>query len=148
MSGGAFEYVMGVMTAENGNPLSGTNANSNSGFVGNFGEGGSIDSGYGWPKEKYYDKYQYETSYSEYTRRILGDATNEAGPFGSVKYGSQIGRQISSWYADYAYFLYPTSPWFARSYTYSDGSGAGVFAFSVCAGSSRLDVSFRVVLTP
>jgi len=149
MAGSSWEYVMGIMVDQNGNPLSGRNANNNSGFVGNFGEGGSLDSGYSWPEEKYYDKYQYGTSYSEYTRRILGDATGELGPFRSITYSANAGaRQISSWYADDANFVCPTNPWFARGGSYLHGSEAGVFAFGHVSGSADSYGSFRVVLAP
>jgi len=148
MAGGAWEYVMGVMADQNGNPLSGSNDSNNSGFNGSFGEGGSLDSGYDWPEEKYYDKYQYGADFLDYTRRILGDATGEMGPFESVTYGNQIGRLISSWYADHAYFVYSISPWFGYGRSYYYGSEVGIFAFSHYAGSAGSAGSFRVVLTP
>ncbi len=148
MSGGSWEYVMGVMTDTNNNPLSGRNASLNSGFIGGYGEGGSLDNGHNWLEERYYDKYQYGTSSSEFTRRILGDATGEMGPFQGIKYISEIARQISSWYADHTYFVTPINPWFVRGYAYDVGSEAGVFAFSYTAGSVNSGVGFRAVLTP
>ncbi|MCI8568304.1 MAG: hypothetical protein HFG48_03185, partial [Bacilli bacterium] len=66
MSGEAWEYVMGAMTDQNGNLLSGTNASFNSGFIGGYGEGGSLTTGHSWPEEKYYDKYMYGTSSLDY----------------------------------------------------------------------------------
>ncbi len=145
MSGGSWEYVMAVMVDQNGNPLSGDNEAYNSGFKGNYGEGGSLESGYDWPEEKYYDKYQYGTNFSEYTRRILGDATGEVGPCGT---DSQTGRRLNSWYADRADFVLPVNPWHARSEAYDRGSGAGVFAFGPGQGSAGSGDSFRVILTP
>ncbi len=79
MSGEAWEYVMGVMNDSNGKPLSGINATYNSGFTGSFGEGGNLESGLSWPEEKYYDKYDYGTSLSDYTRGHLGDSNVEMG---------------------------------------------------------------------
>jgi len=148
MSGCASEYVMGVMVDQNGEPLSGRNATYNSGFIGNYGESGTLTSGYSWPEEKYYDKYNYGTSYSEYTRRILGDATGEIGPFQSASYGNRTGRQISSWYADQAFFVEPGSPWFVRGNAYQHGSENGVFAFGREYGLAYANSGFRVILAP
>ena len=147
MSGGAWEYVMGVMTNQTGVPLSGKNASSHSGFTGPYGAGGSLASGYSWPDSRYYDTYTYHTSYTEYTRGHLGDATTEMGPFGNVKYGTQT-IQISSWYADYAVFVSTSRPWFARGGDYRAGSDSGVFSFGYTYGAVDTWVSFRVVLTP
>jgi len=147
MSGGSWEYVMGVMTSSSGVALSGRNASYHSGFVGPYGEGGSLASGYAWPESRYYDTYAYGTSYSEFTRGILGDATTEMGPFANAKYGTQT-RQISSWYADYALFVNTSNPWFARGGNFLNGSESGVFALGADHGSVLERGSFRVVLTP
>ncbi len=151
MSGGSWEHVMGIMTDQSGNPLSGRNATYNSGFIGNYGDGGSLTSGYNWPGEKYYDKYNeynHGSSYSVYTRRILGDATGEMGPFQNMTYGNQYGRQISSWYDDVANFMYSVYPWFNRGHMYMHGTESGAFAFSYTAGAAHSYGSFRVILTP
>ena len=148
MSGGAWEYVMGIMTDSNGKPLSGRSASNNSGFTGSFGEGGSLTSGYSWPEEKYYDKYAYGTSYSDYTRGHLGDATVEMGPFKSIIYAANLTRQISSWYADYAVFVDTAYHWVARGGSYNNGSETGMFTFSGANGSAVVDLGFRVVLAP
>ena len=148
MSGGAWEYVMGIMTDSNGKPLSGRNASNHSGFIGGYGEGGSLASGYSWPEEKYYDKYAYGTSYSEFTRGHLGDATVEMGPFKSIIYANNQTRQISSWYADHAYFVYTATPWVERGGAYRHGSDTGVFGFDSNYGSVNAYNGFRVVLAP
>jgi len=119
MSGGSVEYVAGVVIDESEKM-----------------------------EEKYYDEYLDGSKHSEYTRRILGDATGETGPFESVTYGSQTGRQISSWYADRAYFIFHTTSWFVRGHAYNDGSEAGIFAFSNLTASGDPYGSFRVILTP
>ena len=80
-------------------------------------------------------------------RRILGDATGEIGPFNKVQYLTQT-RNISSWYADYAYFGYSYNPWFIRGGNHASGLDAGTFAFSSEYGRLASWVSFRVVLTP
>ncbi len=148
MSGGAWEYVMGVMTDSNGKPLSGRNASNHSGFIGSFGEGGSLASGYSWPEEKYYDKYNYGTSPSDYTRGHLGDGTVEMGPFKSIIYAANLTRQISSWYVDYAYFANTVSPWVERGGGYYDGTESGMFASGHNYGSADAYRGFRVVLAP
>lgn len=61
MSGGAYEYVMGMQKASNGTiqyQSSGFNANN-------------------MVESKYYDLYEYGTSNSDYSRSKLGDATGE-----------------------------------------------------------------------
>jgi len=138
---------MGIMTNQVGQTLSGSNASNHSGFTGSFGEGESLESGLSWPEEKYYDKYLYGTSYSEFTRGHLGDATVEMGPFKSVIYAGNQARQISSWYADHAYFVYTSAPWVVRGGGYSHGSGAGMFALDHYYGSVATGIGFRVVLT-
>jgi len=147
MSGGAFEFTIGVMTDANGTPLSGKNDSLNSGFVGSFGEGGSLANGHSWPKSRYYDIYIYESAHTEYTRGILGDATSEEGPFANIKYGSEI-RQISSWYADLTHFVYFSHPWFARGGAFNYGLDSGIFAFGANFGSTNATIGFRIILTP
>ena len=61
MSGGAFEYVMGVMKTS-----SGTIGYQSSGFNDST-----------MPESKYYDLYEYGSSSSDYSRMKLGDATGE-----------------------------------------------------------------------
>ena len=146
MSGGAWEYVMGIVTNQSGQPLSGRNATYHSGFTGSFGEGGGLETGYSWPEEKYYDKYEYGTSYSEFTRGHLGDATVEMGPFKSIIYASNLTRQIGSWYANHTYSVDITSPWVVRGGPYYYGSESGMFAFGNTYGSAQANYGFRVVL--
>lgn len=148
MSGGSWEYVMGVMTDHNGNPLSGQNASANSGFTGEFGEGGTLTIGYSWSKEKYYDSYQYGANYSDYTRRILGDATGEMGPFQSITYANNIERRISSWYDDNTNFMDAIRPWIVRGGDYRHGSESGMFATGNNTGATNAWDGFRIVLTP
>ena len=156
MSGGAWEYVMGIMLDQNGKPMSGRNSLYNSGFNGTFGcptcdndtsRLTSLTGGYDWPDSKYYDNYAYATVDEQFQRRILGDATGELGPFASAKYLTQT-RQISSWYADGAPFVLTGGPWFIRGGYHVNGLDAGVFAFEYDYGRVTTWISFRVVLTP
>ena len=139
MSGGGWELVMAVMLDEEGNPMSGHNSTSNSGFNGKNYDG-SITVNKEWPDKKYYDTYTYAAIDTQYQRRILGDATGEMGPF--VIEGS---RRISSWYSDQASFAHNIYPWFMRGGGSGDGLDAGIFSFQRETGCFR---SFRLVLTP
>ena len=157
MSGGTWEYVMGVMMDQNGKPVSGRNDKENSGFIGtltypNDGTNKSktswteADGGIPFPDSKYYDSYVYLENDKDYSRGILGDATGEIGPFQSITYGKQT-RQIGSWYQDEAWFVYRLNPWFIRGTAHSHGTGGGVFAFYPEFGGARTWFSFRIVLT-
>ena len=141
MSGGAHEYVMAVMADQSGNPLSGASASLNSGFNGQYGSGGSLANGYDWPLDKYYDKYTYGSSYADYTRRILGDATGELGPYS----GEAFPR--SSW-GEGATFSFPQKPCFFRGLAVYYGLDAGIFSFQSYDGSAHSHISFRLVLSP
>ena len=156
MSGGAFDYVMGIMVDENVKPMSGRNSLYNSGFNGTFGcptcdndASGltSLIGKYDFPDKKYYDTYAYATVDKQYQRRILGDATGEMGPFANATYLTQI-RQISSWHADRAYFVWSNGPWVIRGGDHNYGSETGMFALGAANGSTYDSVGFRVVLTP
>ena len=136
MSGGTYEYVMGVMKDANGNLMSGYNSTYNSGFNGTLSGGGSITNGIDFPESKYYDVYDYGDG-TNYSRRILGDGTGEMGPFYSY---------TSSWYNDTASFVSSSGPWFSRGSFYNDGSGAGAFYFNNYNGRVRSNISFRLVL--
>ena len=156
MSGGAWEYVMGIMVDKNGKPMSGRNSKYNSGFNGTFGcptcdsdTSGltSLTTGYAFPTDtRYYDQYAYAENDETYNRRILGDATGEMGPFATATYGTQ-NRQIGSWYADESWFVNHGYPWFRRGSGFNRGSDAGVFDFSVGGGHAWSAGSFRVVLS-
>ena len=156
MSGGSWEYVMGVMLDQDGKLMSGRNSLSNSGFNGTFGcptcdsdiSGlTELTGGYDFPDKKYYDMYAYATVDEQYQRRILGDAMGEMGSFANVTYLAQT-RQIGSWYADHAYFVWSSYPWFDRGGGHKYGLYVGLFAFGSEYGRARGIISFRLILTP
>ena len=118
MSGGAYEYVMGNIVNSSGAFYS-----SNAGFS-------------TAPDAKYYDKYSYGTTNTEYTRGKLGDATKEMAPTGTT----------GNWYSDYAYFPSSSLSWFLRGGYYVVGAGAGAFVFSSSNGSASSSYSSRAVL--
>ena len=130
--------VMGVMQDNTGTntPMSGDSSSSNSGFTGKVYASGNFTeySGVSFPNSKYYDLYSYGTSASDYTRRILGDATGE----------------VHGWYGDFAYFVFSDYSWFVRGYSGDDGypASAGVFSFLERSGSPFPRHAFRSVLAP
>ena len=137
MSGGAWEYMMGVMEDENGNPMSGFSSLYHSGFNGLLGDGNNFTNGIDFPDSKYYDAYNYNTSDFDYSRRILGDATGEMGPFQSYN---------SSWNSDSSFFNIDYYPWFDRGGNCNSGYKAGVFCFDINGGLSYNFISFRLIL--
>ena len=139
MSGGSWEYMMGNMVYSNGQQMSGyqTNNNYNSAFTGVLSGGTSFTGTYAFPSKRYYDKYSYGTSDTEYTRGKLGDATKEMAP---------VSSNNTSWYSDYAYFPYSSYPWFIRGGYYSNGANAGAFSFPNNYGSAYTNNSARAVL--
>ncbi len=159
MSGGSWEYVMGVLqSSENdASPASGRNELYNSGFKGKY-SCPSCDSksateqttGLEWPSRKYYDLYDYNTSNQLYQRGHLGDATKELGPFYSVKYNYNTKplRFINSNFYDASYFVNSGSPWFMRGGHFTAGSDTGIGAFVNENGHASGNYSFRIVLMP
>ena len=135
MSGGSYEYVMGYTT---GATTVGGSSKITSLYPNFF-----TDSTY----TKYWDKYT-ATTMTQYNLRILGDATGEMGPFASAKDPDNKSRNKSSWYEDHAYFVDSSSPWFLRGGTLTNGSAAGISAFTSNTGVIYATVSFRIVLTP
>ena len=159
MSGGAIEYVMGILADSTGAPSSGRSSVYNSGFKGNYTcptcDGASSPSqttGYEWPEKKYYDIYTFSASDQQFGRRILGDATGEMGPFGveisTGSTGTQVSNTVGSWYYDMASFVNSSLPWFVRGSGLNHGINAGMFAFSSTTGAENLSIGFRIVLTP
>ena len=112
-------YVMGVMKNSGGTALT----YDNSGFTTSTLPFNS----------KYVDQYEYGGSISDYTRRILGDATGE----------------VNGWYGDIAGFVLSAYPWFFRGNSYvDDPAGAGVFTFRYNVGKAGPVLVFRSVLAP
>ena len=147
MSGGSWEYVMGVMSKD-GLPCSGRDTNSNSGFNGPYcNTTGEKTDGIKFPTDiKYYDVYENRSTSRDYQRRILGDATGEMGPFSSTNYGADT-RQVSSWHADESWFVSSNDVWFRRSEAFSDGIGAGIFSFCNNTGTFSNIFSYRIILS-
>ena len=140
MSAAMGTYVMGVMQDNTGTntPMSGDSSSYNSGFTGKIYDSGNFTdfTGTPFPNTKYYDLYAYGTSNSDYTRRILGDATGE----------------VNGWYGDIADFVGSGNPWFVRGRSTNTTLGhptyAGVFAFYWSSGKPIPILAFRSVLAP
>ena len=130
MSGGAFEYVMGVLADDSGNPRSGNSTDWNSGFNGLLPDGTSYISGIAFPSSKYYDLYTSQNSLT---------ACN-----GGVCYGHALS-ETAGWYLDYADFVRPVDPWFGRGGGHLNGSDAGAWFSNVGYGNAGV-FSWRSVL--
>ena len=125
-SGGAWDYVAGVMKAENGIDLSVNSSGFDQTELNQIGRDG-----------KYLDVYEYGTAWQDQSRGHLGDATIEMGPVGSDR---------GAWYDDYAYFVFPKYEWFLRSSNWGNGGGSGLLAFSHWAAAVTATVGSRVVV--
>ena len=124
-SGGADEYVAGVMKAENGTDLYVSESGFDQVELNQIGRDG-----------KYLDVYEYGT-WDDRSRGHLGDSTLEIGPF---------NNEWSAWYNDYAFFVYSTASWFDRGSCFGDHIGSGPLAFSHWAGGVYGTFGGRVVV--
>ena len=125
MSGGAWEYVMGVQKDSSGNVQVESSGFSTSSL----------------PDSKYYDLYDYQAEDGVgYTRYHLGDATREV-----LKNTSSQGG--NAWWSDYSYNIYSSEPWVVRGGNFNHGTTAGVFAFGRSNAGGWTSDSFRSVLS-
>ena len=96
---------------------------------------------------KYYDEYSSSSDWTTYSKRILGDATGEMGPFYYYQ-DNDSGKSIhNSWYADRSYFADHSYPWFHRGGTSDNGVLAGQFTFDHHTGGDVSFIGFRLVFT-
>ena len=123
MSGGVWEYVMGNLVN-----LSNAFNSSESRFI-------------NAPELKYYDAYNYDTSYTSHERGKLGDATKET----LAHFGSDY-TVPRGWYDDYSYFIQNTNNLFVRGGVYSDSDNVGLFTFHRYKGNSLSNSGSRSVL--
>ncbi len=126
-SGGVWDYVMGVITDENGTDLL------------------YLDSGFTketMPNKKYYDVYEYGTSNTSQERGHLGDSSRETLTI--------VGDRFGGWNNDTIDFPYDDkkngTTWFLRGGSYDFSSGAGIFAVGKWA-AAHPRAAFRSVLT-
>ena len=122
MSGGAYEYVMGVFADTSGNPRSGYDSSLNSGFTGML-KDGTTYTGITFPDSKYYNLY----TGSSYTGHAL--------------------TETNGWYNDIAYFVISGIPWFFRGGNYYSNTNAGEFNFNNRNGIANSSSGLRLVIT-
>ena len=139
MAEGTHEYVMGLMSPKTDStvPSVGWTSTDNTGFTGKLHNGTAYTGVRELPDRKYYDMYAYGTSYTDYTRGKIGDATSEMMP-----------KNYRTWNNDCAGFTQNWSTVFQRGGGRGDGdgTGAGVFNFNRFFGYASKDTSFRAVL--
>ena len=140
MSGGSWEYMMSDMVYQDGTMMSGDRLKNYeySGFTGYLNYGGNITGEYAFPNKRYYDKYSYGTSSTEFSRGKLGEATKEMKPSSSDQ---------TSWYNDRGAFPYFDSPWITRGSVCLDDSGGGLFEFLAEKGHAKAFISSRAVIS-
>ena len=126
MSGGADEYVMGVLADPNGKPRSGYDSSNNSGFNGIVeninGTVATYSSGRTFPDSKYYNLY----TGSSYTGHAL--------------------TETKEWYGDFGSFVNSRNPWFIRGGNCFNDSQAGEFYFFPNYGRANRN-GLRLVIT-
>ena len=132
MSGGSWEYVMGVYTDGTQN-WSGYNATSNSGFTGML-IGGTTYTGVAYPESKYYNSYTNTGTSSSPVTNYTNDMQHAL-------------IETKGWYSDSANFVRSNSPWFMRGGYCSGSSSAGVFYFNYYNGNAHSFNSVRLVIT-
>ena len=88
---------------------------------------------------KYFTIFKSEENKSTYesNKNIYGDATIET---------SSGNGSYESWDKETSYYITRRSPFFLRGGCFSEGSFAGLFAYSIHSGHSAEDHGFRCVL--
>ncbi len=128
MSGGCHEYMAAYRTGQNSTDSEVTDA---------------MLSDYA----NYFDVYGETTSWDDYSKRKLGDATGEMGPLYYYKDKDDTIRSHNAWYADHSYIVDLTYPWFTRGGSHSDGVLTGQFNFRRDTGGVFTYIGSRLVLS-
>ena len=137
MSGGAWEYVMGVFANSDGQLWSGNSTSSNSGFTGLVGSAGRSYTGTAFPDSKYYDVYKASS----------GTMVDRLAACNGVCYGHGLS-ETNDWYNDYAYFVSADCPWLIRGGCGNGAeAGAGAFYYSDDYGNANSEFGFRAVFS-
>ncbi len=153
MSGGAWEYVMGVVAYYEYpyTPIIGNSATHNSGFTGKVYRDNNYENfinepPISFPKTKYYNLYKVSTSKEE-----MPTASDLKNSMKACKGGMCDGHALLEtlkWYEDNDGFPYRSSPWSTRGCYYSNSINAGVFCSNEAYGHAHIIVGSRFVLTP
>ena len=96
---------------------------------------------------KYYDEYDKNSDTYTYSKRILGDATGEMGPFYNYQDADNNSRPHNAWDNGEAYFTRAYNPWIHRGCLSTAGVIAGIFDFDYNSGGSHINIGLRLVLT-
>ena len=146
MSGGASEISLSFSEDDTNTIIVCSTNDSNMGMNGKCADGSIIQNGTSLPEQKYYDLYIYGINQNVYSRRILGDAIGETGPFNM---GTMNKRYINSWYQNDSWLIFPRYPVLTRGGTLFYGKNAGTFASSIePRGLGSASEGFRIVLAP
>lgn len=147
MSGGAWDYVFGVMMLEDGSKWTGgynstTGAIEYSGFSGKLGMSGTNVSGLNWPNSKYYNTYTlYESPVSDTDIFIKGTNACNRG----ICYGHALS-ETAGWYNNAPRYASTQFPWMRKGCNFYDGKSSGVFCFAVNGGNPAGNASTRVIM--
>ena len=128
MSGGAHEYMASLRNETYGS--SGFDATTLKAY-----------------NSKYYDEYSSLSDWTTYSKRILGDATGEMGPFYYYQDADNNSRSHNGWYDGDSGYVESSYPWFGRGGVYSYGVLADQFYFNRDAGDAYSYIGLRLVLT-
>ena len=140
MSGGAWEWVMGVFANSDGALWSGMNSNYNSGFTGLLGSNGDSYTGVDFPNSKYYDVYKAANGISINALTACD---------GGICYGHGLS-EVSVWYYDNIQFISANFPWLRRGGYYKGdlySAQAGVFDFNAGQALANVYHGFRSVIS-
>ena len=105
--------------------------------------------GYKTLSTKYATVYPYNSSNDDLEPNWTQYNSLKSSTYGygdAILETSSAGSGSASWNEDYSYFANSDSPFFKRGGYFSDGSGAGPFAFNATRGVSHNYYGFRAVL--
>ncbi|MBR1748927.1 MAG: hypothetical protein IJ743_03930 [Bacilli bacterium] len=136
MSGGTWEYVMGVMLDSD---------NMNARFLNSQFSSANI------PDRKYYDKYLYYDINASSGTGYMSDAETLARYHlgeGTREIVTQIIKNSNEgWYNDFGYVTDASNTWVSRGGRYTASTTAGTFTFVRFSGVQDYASSFRAVLS-
>ncbi len=144
MSGGAYEYVMGVLEYDEQGIYehNGQIATGDSGFMGlddNGSKAGSVE----LPNAKYYNKYKSANP----TLGGWSSAKLETACNGGACYGHAL-LETTNWYNGYSLVINRTGPWFGRGGGNGNGVEASIFYVHNLIGNAINTHSCHLTLIP
>ena len=97
-------------------------------------------------KEQYFDKYDSASDWFTFSKRILGDATGEMGPFYIYVDKDNVQKLHNAWYGDHSTFIIPLNPFFYRGGGWDAGILSGQFYFNSSTFGASPGIGSRLVL--